>query len=243
MHINDLNLAIKHCKVHHFADDTNFLYTNNSIKKLNRLLNKDLKSLNNWLNSHKISSNIDKTEMILFKPTKKPLDCQLKLKLYGKILYQTSSVKYLGIKIDQYLNWQDHISNISIKLNKSNAMLYRVGQFVNERTLISIYHAIFDSHLNYDFIVWGHTKGSINRVLIIQKKALRTIHFNGKFDHTSSIFSESNIVKLPGKLYIENFLFVRKSLNNQLFEIFNNWFVLSSDTHRYETAHKKVCLK
>ena len=37
--------------------------------------------------------------MILFKPTKKPLDGQLKLELNGKILYQNSSIKYLGIKI------------------------------------------------------------------------------------------------------------------------------------------------
>ena len=105
-----MNLAIKHCKVHHFADDTNLLYTNNSIKKLNKLLNKDLKNLTNWLNANKISLNVDKTEMILFKPTKKPLHFQLKLKFNGKRLYQTSSVKYLGIKIDQYLNWQDHIN-------------------------------------------------------------------------------------------------------------------------------------
>ena len=95
--------------------------------------------------------NVDKTEMILFKPIKKPLDCQLKLKLNGKILYQTSLVKYLGIKM--YLNWQDHTNNIAIKLNKANAMLYKVRQFVNERTFISIYHAIFDFHLNYNSIV------------------------------------------------------------------------------------------
>ena len=141
LYINDLNQAIQHCKVHHFADDTNLLYTNNSIKKLNKILNKDLKNLTNWLNANKISLNVDKTEMILFKPIKKPLDCQLKLKLD----------QYL--KFDQYLNWQDHINNIVIKLNKANAMLYKVTQFVNERTFISIYHAIFDFHLNYNSIV------------------------------------------------------------------------------------------
>ena len=71
--------------------------------------------------------------MILIKLTKRPLDCQLKLKLNGKRLYQTSSLQYFGIKIDQHLNWQDHISNIAIKLNKVNAMLYKIKQFVNER--------------------------------------------------------------------------------------------------------------
>ena len=47
LYINDLNLAIKHCKVRQFADDTNLLYTKNSIKKLNKLLNKDFKNLTN----------------------------------------------------------------------------------------------------------------------------------------------------------------------------------------------------
>ena len=112
--------------------------------------------------------------MILFKPTKKPLDSQLKLKLNGKRLYQTSLVKYLGIKVDQYLNWQDYRNNIAVKLYKSNAMLYKVRQFANERNLISIYHAIFDSHINYASLVWGETKSSINRVFIIQKKNLKS---------------------------------------------------------------------
>ena len=88
------------------------------------MLNKDVKNLTNWLNANKISLNVDKTEMIWFKSMKKPLDCQLKLKLNGKRLYQTSSVKYLGIKIDQYLNWQDHI-------NKKVTLIPLVLYFLN----------------------------------------------------------------------------------------------------------------
>ena len=74
------------------------------------MLNKDLKNLTNRFNANKISVNVDKTEMILFKPIEKSklskhsLNCQPKLKRNGKRLCQTSSVKYIGIKIDQYLN-------------------------------------------------------------------------------------------------------------------------------------------
>ena len=74
-------------------------------------------------------------------------------------------------------------------------------------------------------IVLGQTKSSINRVFIIEKKAFRTTHFKDKFDHTSSLFSESNKIKFPEKISIENCLFVSKSLTNQLREIANNWFV------------------
>ena len=44
LYINDLNQAIKFCKVHHFADDTNLLCLSNSIKKLDKLVNADLKA-------------------------------------------------------------------------------------------------------------------------------------------------------------------------------------------------------
>ena len=60
LYINDLNQAIKFCKVHHFADDTNLLCLSNSIKKLNKLVNTDLKHLVNWLNANKISLNVKK---------------------------------------------------------------------------------------------------------------------------------------------------------------------------------------
>ena len=60
LYINDLNQAIKFSKVHHFVDDTNLLCLSNSIKKLNKLVNADLKHLANWLNANKISLNIKK---------------------------------------------------------------------------------------------------------------------------------------------------------------------------------------
>ena len=73
LYINDLNQAIKFCKVHHFADDTNLLCLSNSIKKLNKLVNADLKYLVNWLNANKISLNVKKTEVVIFKSKKKKI--------------------------------------------------------------------------------------------------------------------------------------------------------------------------
>ena len=54
LYINDLNQAIKSCKVHYFADGTNLLCLSNSIKKLNKLNNAALKHLANCLNANEI---------------------------------------------------------------------------------------------------------------------------------------------------------------------------------------------
>ena len=65
LYINDLNQAIKFCKVHHFADEANLLCLSNSIKKLNNLINADLKHLVNWLKANKISLNVKKTKQVI----------------------------------------------------------------------------------------------------------------------------------------------------------------------------------
>ena len=114
IYINDLNTAIKHCKIHYFADDMNLLHINESIKKLNKLDNFDQKNLINWLNANKTSLNVSKAELILFKPKIKKLDFDLKLKLNGKRLYPTISVKYQAIKIDENLTWIDSLTGIML---------------------------------------------------------------------------------------------------------------------------------
>ena len=57
--------------------------------------------------------------MVIFKYKQKKLESDLKIKLCGKRLYPTESVKYLGVKIDTNLTWQHHVNDISIKLKQS----------------------------------------------------------------------------------------------------------------------------
>ena len=172
LYINDLHRAIKFCKVHHFADDTNLLFLTNSIRKLNKLINTDLKNLSNWLNANKISLNVKKTETIIFKSRRKKYEGVIKLKLNRQRPHSSNNVKYLGIKIDENLNWKHHINEVSTKLIRANAILFKIRNYVNPKILRSIYFAIFESHLNYSSIVWAQNPGSIKRLIILQKRPL-----------------------------------------------------------------------
>ena len=69
--------------------DTNLLYLGKSIKKLNKLVNYDLKNLLYWLNANKISLNVKKTELVVFKSKRKQFDDEIKLKLSRKRLFPT----------------------------------------------------------------------------------------------------------------------------------------------------------
>ena len=90
-----LQINFKYYKVHHFADDTSLFHTSKSVKNLNKLFKHDMKHLNSRLSANKISLNIEKTELVIFKsPTKVILD-EIKIKLSGKRLHPSNAIKYL----------------------------------------------------------------------------------------------------------------------------------------------------
>ena len=160
----------------------------------------------------------------------------MKIKLNGKRLYPTDSVRYLGVKIDSKLNWNIHVSAITTKVNRANAMLYKVRDFVNANILKSIYYELFESHIDYACIIWGQNISTINRLYILQKKALRFISFKERNAHSSPLFHYSKIIKVADKAKIENCLFINKYTNNKLPAVFTNWFTFSSMSHNYQTS-------
>ena len=85
IYFNDLNQAIKFCKVHHLADDTNLLHFSKSITRLNKYVNPDMKNLTDWLNANKISLNVQKTEFVIFKHQRKKLEGDITIKLVSDI--------------------------------------------------------------------------------------------------------------------------------------------------------------
>ena len=187
IYINDLNQVLKFCKIHHFADDTNVIHFSKSVYRLNKYVSLDLQNLTYWLNANRISLNVKKTEIVIFKRQRKKLDSPIKIKLNRKKLYPSKSVKYLGIKIDENLNWKQHIHNIAIKLNSANAILFTTRNYVNKHILRTIYFAIFDSHINYVNLIWGQNLHAVNRIVILQKKALRIMNFQSRDSLKSSI--------------------------------------------------------
>ena len=163
--------------------------------------------------------------MIIFKSKQKKLEGDLKIKLCGKRLYPTESIKYLGVKIDTNLTWQHHVNDLSIKLNRANAFLFKMRKYVSLKILRSIYFAIFDSYLSYCCLVWSQNFCNIQLILILEEKTVRIINFQPRNFHTSPLFKLISILKFQDKICLENILIVSKSLNNLSPSIFNIYMV------------------
>ena len=82
------------------------------------------------------------------------------------------------MKIDTNLSWQYHVNNLSIKLNRANALLFKMRKYVSFKTLRSIYFAVSDSQLSCCSLVWSQNCGTVQRFLILQKRLLESSIFN-----------------------------------------------------------------
>ena len=99
--------------------------------------------------------------MVIFKSNQKKFEGDLKIKLFGKRLCPTESVKYPGVKIDANVSWQYHVNDLSIKLNKANVLLFKMRKYVSLKILRSIYFAIFDLYLSYCCLAWAQNCSTI----------------------------------------------------------------------------------
>ena len=196
IYINDLNCAINYSMVHHFADDTNLLHFSDSLKQMAKQMNLDLKLLCHWLNANKISLNASKTEYIVFKHARKPINYDFRLFINGKRLIPSDCIKHLGIKLDSDLSWKSQINDTVAKLKRANGALAKLRHFVPQNILVLVYYAIFHSHLQYCNQIWGQPNSlAIKRIAVLQNFAVRLMSFESRRTPSSRLYGNLALLK------------------------------------------------
>ena len=71
-----------------FADDTNIYYEAKKLKELERVINRELKWLNQWLSVNRLALNISKTNFVIFHPYNKSFKESITLMINKKRLHR-----------------------------------------------------------------------------------------------------------------------------------------------------------
>ena len=133
-------------------------------------MNKELKKLSLWLNVNRLALNVSKTNFVIFRGFRKPCDHNVTLLINKKAIEQKSYVKYLGVLIDENLNWKEHISNVTKKISRSVGIICKLRLCMNRSLLRTLYYTLVFSHLNYGIRPWGFPcKKDLDKILLFQK--------------------------------------------------------------------------
>jgi len=192
LYINDLPTIIKG-KTVLYADDSTFLFSNQSIQMLEYTTNQEIKKAQNWFTANYLTLHPKKTKCLLFdKPTHSHI---LNIKLDNtNIEMERNFIKFLGLLIDPALNWKQHKEHVLSKIRRNFFLIRCNKDSLPTKIKILLYNALIKPYLEYSLLIWGH--GNNNKIEILQRKIIRVLANKTNNAHTSTLFARFNILKL-----------------------------------------------
>ena len=116
--------------------------------------------------------------------------------LDGSTLKRVQSSKLLGVTIDEDLSWKPHVNNVCNTVSRNVGMI-KLKHCFPQPTLTSLYYAIVYPYLNYGVLAWGNAnKTLMDRLLLLQKKAMIIICNSDYRAHTDNLFSTNRILRV-----------------------------------------------
>ena len=222
-----------------YADDTNIFVSGPSKESVFEKANYVLEHVSTFMRCNLLHINMSKCSYIHFKPRFESDQTCARVRPYanehdksrsifiqGKKIDQVTSTKFLGIVIDEKLNWTAHIQYLAKKIRSLTGALCRIRHSIPPELHLSLYNSLFESHLSYGISVWGVAikDNSNDKLFIGQKHCIRVLFgdlnaflekqstcararpyprqkLDGKYyvkEHTKPIFNRLKILTIQG---------------------------------------------
>lgn len=217
IYLNDFNSVTTSPNEHMtcYADDTNLIVGGNSLADLTFFGTDLFNKANQWFSDNKLILNREKTSILLFRTKWSRVEKPEKLTLYNSDIVIAENTKFLGVHLDEFLDWSSHIISLKLKLGKICYGVRVTSSYMNEACLKILYYANFQSVLTYGIIFWG-SNSAIEDIFIIQKRILRIIKKMGFRESCRGVFKSCGIMTVYALYIYECVMFFFK--NRHMFE-------------------------
>ena len=226
-----------------FADDTCLVASHENFTTLILEVNEELSSICKWFQMNKLSLNTSKSNLMIFcNKNKRYTKEEAKIFIDNVELSQVSSIKFLGVIVDEKLTWKCHIELVCKKTMRSIGILSRIRSLVNQSCILTCYYSLIYPYIVYCNSVWAATCPTfLNKILLAQKKFLRMVTFAKKTESSILLFRKFNLLSVFNVNIYQTCVFMYKyvySAHDLPFS-FQNFLKFSSDIHSYQTRHSK----
>ena len=211
---NDLHQQLINTASLLFADDTTLYMTHRNLRYLKWCVEEDMKRLIAWLRANKLTLNLGKTVCVLFQ--KNGPRQTITLELDDVHIKSVKEVKFLGMWLDDYLNWCTHVQKLTLKLTRNLNLLKYSQNMMPKETKKLVYHAHIGSHLQYGLMLWGNriTNEQLNKLQKIQNLCI--MYISGNKINSTRANKDLKILTVKDMIELANLKFDYKLLHNLL---------------------------
>ena len=167
--------------VHLYADDTTLQKSGDNLKQLEQEINAELVVIRNWFLDNMLSLHPKKTKFMVFQTRKSRGDTSTTMepKIENTVLQQCGvnheekAIKFLGLMVDENLNWGEHVAYTETKLRKIIYSINQVKKIFPIGLCIQLFKSLLMPHIDYGLLVYGNSSkiGPITKL-----KKLSLIH-------------------------------------------------------------------
>ena len=245
IYINDISKCLDYGVARLFADDTNLTFSGCSFPALQNKMSKDLKGIASWLSANRLTLNVQKTDFMVIGSRQRvaSLEEDIALSLLGTELEKVNSVKCLGVDIDEYLTWDNHMLSIRKKVTRNLGVLRRVKPFLKTENLIVIYRSIIEPYFTYCCIVWDSiSETQIANLQKLQNRAARIITGASYLQRSSDVLCELGWMTLEAMRKRQKAILMFKILNGLTPPYLSQMFTHSASFHDYGLRSSRMNL-
>ena len=164
------------------------------MENITAICNAELAQFESWAIANRLSINIDKTKCLLISNVFQ--SDNINIFLNGQCLEFVHFTKFLGVTIDDKLKYVKHVEEICCKVSKSLGIIYRIRDFIPNSCLRNLYFNLIHPYMIYCLPIFGATYDNhLQPLILLQKRAIRTISRAGYFDNTEPLFKARQILK------------------------------------------------
>ena len=144
---NDLHKQLHHCSCILFADDTTLYKTYRNLVYLQWCIQDDMNRIMKYFRINKLTLNLNKIVCVLFQKDKKSKEIRLQLDIHT--ITNSPETKFLGMILDQNLNWSSHLNQLILKLNRNLNLLKLSRKMMTQESKLLVYCSHIESHIQY----------------------------------------------------------------------------------------------
>ena len=243
IYMNDIKEACKKFIPILYADDTGLVSSLCSfyddkdkydINEISRDINDELSCVQEWLNINKLSLNVSKTKYMIFHHRQRNIDEFIPdIRINDSPIERVTDFNFLGLQIDQHLNWNAHIQKSSNKISRTLGVMNRLKRYLPTKILRVLYNSLILPHLQYGILSWGF---KLSRLSKLQKRAIRVITCSKFNAHTEPLFKSLNLLKLEDMVSFNVLKLYYKLCHGNLPVYVTNLFTRNAPgtTHNYD---------
>ena len=204
IYLNDIFYFVDKCEITNYADDNTPYSVDEDMDTLLQSLENDNEILIKWFTDNYFKANADKFHLLISNHSK-----DLTIKVENEVIECCSSVKLLGVTIDNKLKFEEHVSKLCKKASQKLHALARISNYMCQDKLRILMKSFIESQFGYCPLVWMfHSRKLNNRINRLHERALRLVYKDSQLKFEDLLLKDNsfsihhrNLQKLATEMY------------------------------------------